>query len=152
VLTREVSTKLELFYGLPDDVMRSISDLSDETSFAAGTTIFAEGRPADCIYLLLEGTVGLSVYPTSLPQPMTFTFLKSPGQAFGWSAVVGSGYYTASAEAKTDVRAVVMNGQELVDLLTRHPCEAFIVMRRVAEVISHRLATMRTLLLETICD
>lgn len=152
MLTNETLANFDLFQGLPDDVLRSIADLCREVAFAAGTIIFAEGRPADRIYLLLEGTVGLSVSPTSLPAPMTISLLKSPGQAFGWSAVVGSGYYTATAEAKNDVRAIAIDGRALVDYLGGHPCEGFVVMRRMAEVVSHRLGTIRTLLLETVCD
>lgn len=150
--TIETLDRLDLFQGLPEEVLRSITALCREESYGPGTRIFTENRPADRIYLLLEGTIGLSVYPTSLPEPVTIALLKSHGQAFGWSAVVGSGYYTASAEAMSDVRAIAIDGRALIDQLAQHPCEAFEVMRRVAEVVSQRLGTVRTLLLETVCD
>lgn len=152
MLTNEILANFDLFGGLPDKVLTSIADLSREASFATRTVIFAEGRPADRIYLLLEGTVGLSVSPTSLPEPMTITLLKSPGQAFGWSAVVGSGYYTAAAQALTDVCAIAIDGRALLDYLEQNPCEGFVMMKRLAQVVSQRLGTIRTLLLETVCD
>ena len=82
---------------------------------------------------------------------MTVVVLRSLGQTFGWSAVVGSGYYTAGAQATSDARAISIDGQALVDCLEQHPCEGFVVMRRVAQVVSQRLGSVRTLLLETVC-
>jgi CRP-like cAMP-binding protein len=144
--------ELELFKGLPNTVLEPISDLCREGAFAAGSVIFAEGRRASHMYVLLEGKVALTVSPTSLPEPMTISLLKNSGQPFGWSAVVGSGYYTASAHAETAVRAIAIDGPALVGHLEGHPCEGFVVMRRVAQVVSYRLGTIRTLLLETVCD
>lgn len=143
---------MDLFEGLPDKVLNCITSFCREERFPAGATVFAAGRPADRIYLLLEGTVGLRVQPTSLPEPMTIALLRSPGQAFGWSAVVGSGYYTAGAQATTDVHALAIDGRALLQCLEQNPCEGFVVMRRVAQIVSQRLGTIRTLLLETVCD
>jgi CRP-like cAMP-binding protein len=141
-----------LFEGLPDDALAAIADLCHEESFAAGTIICAEGRSADRIYLLQEGTVGLFVSPTSRPTPLTVSLLEGPGQAFGWSALVGSGYYTAAAQAITDVRAIGLDGRALVAYLEQEPAAGYVVMRRVAQIISYRLGIMRSLALETACD
>ena len=151
MVTHETLARMELFEGLPDEVLTCIAELSREESYPRGTTIFAAGRLADRMYLLLEGTVSLWVQPTSLPEPMTVVVLRSPGQTFGWSAVVGSGYYTAGAQATSDARAISIDGLALVDCLEQHPCEGFVVMRRVAQVVSQRLGSVRTLLLETVC-
>jgi len=150
--TTETLAEMELFEDIPESVLRCIADLCREESFPAQTVIFATGRPADRIYLLLEGTVSLKVFPTSLPEPMTIARLKTSGQTFGWSAVVGAGYYTASAQATTNVRVISLSGKALVECLTDNPCEGFEVMRRIADVVSQRLTTVRTLLLETVCD
>lgn len=152
MVTSEALTRMELFEDLPEGVLNCLTDLCSAEAFCEGTIIFAAGRRADRIYLLDEGTVDLLVYPTSLPEPMTIARLKTPGQTFGWSAVVGSGYYTASAQATTDVRAIALEGRALVECLEDNPCEGFIVLRRIAQVVSNRLATIRTLLLETVCD
>ena len=152
MLPSEMLATIDLFQGLPDDTLESIACLCREASFAAKTVIFAEGRQADRIFVLLEGTVDLTVSPTSLPEPMTVTRLKSRGQAFGWSAVVGSGHYTSAAHAVTDVRAIAIDGRALSDYLEQNPCEGFVIMRRIAHIVSRRLGTIRTVLLETVCD
>jgi len=151
MVTPETLANTSLFRELPDDALTAIADLCHEESFAAGTTIFGEGRPAERVYLLQEGTVGLLVSPTSRPAPLTISLLKSPGQTFGWSAVVGPGHYTAAAQAVTDVRAIVLDGRALVAYLQQNPGVGYEVMGRVAQVVSYRLGTIRTLLLD-LCD
>jgi CRP-like cAMP-binding protein len=151
MVTIQTLANNSLFEGLPDDALTAIADLCHEESLASGTTICGEGRPADRVYLLQEGTVGLSVSLTSRPAPLTISMLKSPGQAFGWSAVVGSGYYTASAQAVTDVRIIAVDGHALTAYLEQNPAVGYEVMKRVAQVVSYRLGTIRKLLLD-LCD
>ena len=92
------------------------------------------------------------VKPTSLPDSLTLSVLKSPGQAFGWSAVVGNGHYTAQARALSDVRVVSIDGQGLLGYLEQNPVVGFVLMKRVAGIVSSRLRIMRTLVLETAFD
>jgi len=152
MVTSEMLAKLELFEGLPEEALRSIAALCDPVSFEPHRTIFAMGQPADRTYLLLEGKVQLSLHTTALSKPATVTYLETTGQTFGWSAVIGSGYYTSAAQAVTPVRAIVFQGSELMQYLTQNPAAGFVVMKRVAQVMSQRLGAMRKLLLETIID
>jgi len=152
MVTKEMLVGVELFEGQPDDILDSVAAMCQHVSFAQGTTIFGVGQPADRIYLLLEGTVRLSISATPLPEPVTITILQTTGQAFGWSAVMGSGHYTTSAHAVTDVRAIAVEGNTLVNYLIETPCTGFEVMRRIAQVMSRRLGAMRKLLLETVID
>jgi hypothetical protein len=52
----------------------------------------------------------------------------------------------------TEVTALAIDGDRLMDFLADNPETGFLVMRRIAAVISRRLGTMRKLLLETIID
>jgi CRP/FNR family cyclic AMP-dependent transcriptional regulator len=152
MVTSEMLAKLELFEGLPEETLRSIAAFCVQASFEPRETIFAMGQPADRTYLLLEGKVQLALHATALPKPATVTYLETTGQTFGWSAVIGSGYYTSAAQAVTPVRAIVFRGRELMQYLTQNPAVGFVVMQRVAQVMSQRLGAMRKLLLETIID
>jgi CRP-like cAMP-binding protein len=152
MVTSETLANLELFKGLPDEALRSIVAFCQEASFTEGTIIFAMGRPADRIYLLLEGTVRMAIFSTPLPEPVTITVLRTSGQVFGWSAVIGSGHYSSAAQAVTNVRTFAIEGQALMDYLTDNPTVGFVVMMRVARVVSQRLGAMRKLFLETVID
>lgn len=143
---------MELFEGLPDRALSVIATLCQERSFAPGETILSQGHPADQIYLLQEGTVGLFVSPSSHPAPVNVSLLDSPGQTFGWSAIVRSGYYTATVQAVTDVHAIGLDGHALLGYLGQNAAASYKVMRQVVQVVSYCLGIMRTLTLETVCD
>jgi len=152
MVTAETLAHFEVFEGLPDNALQAIVPLCREVSFASGTKIFTMGHLADRIYLLLEGTVRLTIHATALPEPMTITVINTPDRVLGWSAIIGSGHYSSTALAVTDVRAIAIDGHALMDFLNQNPCDGYVVMMRVAQVISQRLGAMRKLLLETVID
>lgn len=143
---------MELFEGLPDQALLPIAALSKEMSFAPGTIIFSPELSSEWIFLLVEGSARLTVFASALPEPVTIAVLTTPGQAFGFSSVVGQGHHNSSAEAVTAVRAIAIDGPPFLKYLEKEPAVGFTVMRRVARVISRRLAVTRKLLLETIVD
>jgi CRP-like cAMP-binding protein len=143
---------LELFGGLPEDDLKKIASLSHELDFPAQTSIFSPEKSAESILLLLKGTVGLTVHASPLAEPVTISVLNTPGQVFGFASVLGQTHHNSSALAVTDVRALAIDGDRLMDFLAAKPETGLIVMKRIAAVISRRLGTMRQLLLETIID
>jgi CRP-like cAMP-binding protein len=152
MITTETLGGLELFEGLPEHALRTIAAMSEELSFAAGTVIFSPEQASQRIFLLLEGSVRLTVFASQLTEPMTVTMLTTPGQAFSFSSIVGRGYHNSSAEALSDIRAIAIPGQALMEYLAREPVVGFVVMTRVANLINRRLGALRKLLLETIID
>jgi len=152
MVNAETLAHFELFEGLPDEALRAIVPLCREASLASGAKIFTMGHAADRIYLLLEGTVRLTIHATALPEPVTITVINTPGRVMGWSAIIGSGHYTTTAFAVSDVRVLTIDGHALVDYLNQNPCDGYVVMQRVAQIIGQRLAAMRKLLLETVID
>lgn len=143
---------LELFVGLPDQALAEIAALAEKKSYAPGEIIFSPERSSEWAFLLLQGSVRLTVHASALPEPVTLASLETPGQAFGFSTVVGQGHHNSSAEAVTEVEAVAIDGPRFLDYLEKNPEVGFVVMRRLARAISRRLATLRRLLLATIVD
>ncbi len=143
---------LELFEGLPEEDLKMIASLCQELTYAAQSSIFSPEKSARHILLLLKGTVGLTVHASPLAEPVTISVLNTPGQVFGFASVIGQPHHNSSALAVTDVRALAIDGDRLMDFLAAKPETGFLIMKRIAAVISRRLGTMRTLLLETIID
>lgn len=143
---------LELFEGLPERALEAVAALSQERSYAPGEIIFSPERASDWAFLLLKGTVRLTVHASSLPEPVAIASLETPGQAFGFSTVIGQGHHNSSAEAVTEVKAVAIDGPRFLDYLEKEPEVGFVVMRRVARALSRRLDTLRRHLLQTIVD
>jgi CRP-like cAMP-binding protein len=152
VVPTETLAKLSLFEGLPEGALKAIGAISRELPFAADTVIFSPETPAEHLYVLLEGSVRLTVHVSTLSGPVTVTVLGTPGQAFGFSSLLGSGHHNSSAESGTIARVVAVRGRELMDFLAKEPDVGFALMKRVAQRISNRLAALRRLLVETIID
>lgn len=152
VVPKETLAKLSLFEGLPDGALQAIASFSREMTYGPETVIFSPDTAADHLYVLLEGSVRLTVFVSPLSGPVTVTVLGTPGQAFGFSSLFGSPHHNSSAEAGSRVRTVAVRGRELMDYLAKEPGTGFTLMTRVAQRISNRLAALRRLLIETIID
>lgn len=152
MVDKNTLAKLELFEGLPEPALEAVAALCEERRYAPGEIIFSPERASDRAFLLLRGTVRLTVHASSLPEPVTLASLETPGQAFGFSTVIGQGHHNSSAEAVTEVAAVAIDGPRFLAYLEKDPGIGFVVMRRVARALSRRLATLRRHLLETIID
>jgi len=152
VVDPKALSELELFVGLPDRALAAIAAVAEMRRYAPGEIIFSPERASEWAFLLMRGSVRLTVHASSLPEPVTLASLETPGQTFGFSTVVGQGHHNSSAAAVTAVEAVAINGPRFLDYLEKDPEVGYIVMRRVARAISHRLATLRRHLLETIID
>lgn len=152
MVDKKILGALELFEGLPDGALEAIGAVAEEQRYPAGGVIFSPELSSDRAFLLLEGSVRLTVHASSLPKPMTVAVLETPGQAFGFSTVIGQQHHNSSAEAVTDVRAVAIHGPKFLAYLERDPEVGFVVMRRVAKALSRRLATLRRVLLDTVVD
>jgi len=152
MISTDVLAKLSLFEGLSEAALGTIAAMSRELTYAPERAIFSPEQPSEHLYVLLEGSVRLTLFVSTLSGPVTIASLKTPGQAFGFSAVVGRGHHHSSAEASTEVRVIAVNSRALMDYLEMEPSVGFVLMKRIAAVISQRLASLRRLLVETIND
>ena len=57
----EVLRTVELFDGATDELLNKVADIAEEKNFALGEMIFEEGEKAECVYVLLEGKVRISI-------------------------------------------------------------------------------------------
>ena len=137
-----------LFEGLGDEVLAEIADLSREETYQPRETIFVEGDVAEKVYIVKEGTVALDVNLSTRPGSVRRGTVEtiSPGEAFGWSAAVGTRCLTMSAQAVSPVKAIAIDGEALRSLLAQDPQSCSMVMRMVADIICSRLEhTKKTL-------
>lgn len=135
----------ELFWELNDAELSEVAALCREESYPAGATIFAEAEAAKDLYVLQQGRVALQVQLRSMAEAsgeVTIEEVK-PGRIFGWSALVKQSRLTASARCLEDVRVLAIDGQALNQLFERNAHIGFVVMKRLADVISSRLRIIR---------
>ncbi|MGD9923230.1 MAG: Crp/Fnr family transcriptional regulator [Pseudorhodoplanes sp.] len=104
---------------------------STPKTFRSGEAIFQEGEPADCLYVLRDGTVDITLGNRLL------TALGA-GEIFGEMALIDGAPRSANAIARTDVTVIPVNEKQFVFLVGHLPYFSLSVMRVLAE----RLRTM----------
>ena len=105
--------------GLTEDQRTELIAASDEINFAAGTQLFQEGRPADVLWILLEGQIELT--RTIGGQTRVMTTMTTPGQWAGGLAAWGGvdGVYRASGRAVTPGRCLAVPSDDLSALVEK---------------------------------
>jgi CRP-like cAMP-binding protein len=139
-----------LFKDVSPTVLDKIAAISDELSFEEGQSVFREGEKADKIHFLIKGSLALRVNIMSRPDSVTVSFVSKAFECFGWSGLVAPHYYTASAFCEEQTKVLDISGKELLQILSDHPDAGFIVMHRMAELVSYRLRNSRQALLKTL--
>jgi CRP-like cAMP-binding protein len=100
-------------------------------TFSSGETIFREGDAADCLYVVQNGEIDITLGNRLLKA-------LRPGEIFGEMALIDGAPRSATAVARTDVTLIPVNEQQFVFLVGQLPHFALNVMRVLAE----RLRTM----------
>jgi len=128
----------KLFNGLSDELLEKVARLSQKRSYPRGATIISEGEKAQELYILEEGLVAIRIQPATRESIMV-SVLKEKGQIFGWSALVEPQKYSASAVCMEDSTVIAIKAADLLALLEQFPAAGFVVMRRLAAIVSSRL-------------
>jgi CRP/FNR family cyclic AMP-dependent transcriptional regulator len=97
----------------------------DVGEYAAGDVIFAEGEPADVMYVVLSGEVEL----TLRGEPLA---VDAEGGMLGETALLGSESRSGAATARTDVKLARISREQLKELMRSNPDFALHVMAGLA--------------------
>jgi len=128
--------EIELFKGIDPTIMEEIVNICSEQNYTKDTVLFKKGDVADCIYILVEGTIKLLIENGG---SITYS-LSDPGEVFGWASMLESGLRTASGVCATDLKSVKIEKKELDAIFNTHPEVGLMVLKRLAKVISERLS------------
>lgn len=127
---------IDLFKGVDLKVSDEIASISSEESYAHDTALFQKGDNAGNLYILKEGKVNLVIKDGG----SIVYILSEPGEVFGWSSMVESGEYSATAVSVTDLKVWRIEREKLEKIFSLHPKDGLIIFKRLAGLISKRLA------------
>ncbi|MCG6917160.1 MAG: cyclic nucleotide-binding domain-containing protein [Deltaproteobacteria bacterium] len=125
----------DLFRGMSKDFVKKVYDTAVKESFTDGELIFPEGEKAKYFYILLKGRVKLEIGEF---RQLVYT-VEHPGEAFGWSSLVGRENYSASAKCMADTKLVKFDGDTLCTLLEKDPSNGLQLFRRLSGALGERL-------------
>lgn len=129
--------QLPLFQGLDRRHLTTLAKSAVEERFRRDQVIFEQGKPAQRLYILLEGQVAIRFKPYD--GDMLSVTEVMPDGIFGWSAALGRPSYTSCAVCLEDSHAVSVRGDALKLVCEEHPKTGVLILERLAEVIAERL-------------
>lgn len=108
------------------DVVKLFHLHSDVAELAAGETIFEQDTPGDVMYVVLDGTVELSIDGKAFET-------AGPGDIVGEMALIDVPVRSATAVARTVCRLAVVDEPRFLFMVREHPYFALHVMSVLAE-------------------
>lgn len=147
---RQILSELRFSAGLSDAVLHELAEVAQLKNFRAGESLFAEGHPADELYLVLDGRVELCM---NVPAGGCLPILTlESGDLVGWSAFARDARMTATAVATTDTQVIAIPAAELIALCERDHDVGYAILHRVVTALARRLVATRLQVLDLFAD
>lgn len=133
------------FHGMKRAHLALLTQGAKETQFEAGDVLFRVGEPANQFYLLESGRILLEAH-----EPANGTLLVETlgaGDVLGWSWLFPPFNWNFQARAVEPTKVIILNGGHLLMAAERDHEFGYELMKRVAQVVIHRLQATREQLL-----
>lgn len=136
----------ELLRGLSAAEAQRVTALGTRISLPSGAELFPLGAPADSLFVVERGRIALTL-PMQVRQHEEDVLVeeRSPGQAFGWSALIPPHRFTLKATAPLDSEVLAIPRTALLEYFAAHPDVGYIVTQNVAEVMGRRLQVFQAM-------
>jgi CRP-like cAMP-binding protein len=134
------------FQEFPPEYFEQLVDIGREIELPARTTVFKEYDRAKDVYVILSGEISLAICDKEDSCRLIGTLRQ--GDLMGWSALVGRARLYDTARTVTDVTALALDAEKLMEFCAANPKFGFKFMHRIACVLAERLSGTRLQLLE----
>ncbi|UCG11880.1 MAG: cyclic nucleotide-binding domain-containing protein [Deltaproteobacteria bacterium] len=125
----------DLFRGMSREFVKEFMDSTKKETFEVGDNVFREGEDANHFYILLKGRVRL----TTGEEGQVVHTVDRPGEAFGWSSLVGRDAYSASAECIAATKVISMEREIFRKVVEKTPSDGMAFYQRLAGTVGDRL-------------
>ncbi len=125
----------DLLWGLDNEFIKNFINSAMKKTHPKGYKLFSAGDAADFFYILMKGSIRLSV---GIPDKTTY-LVEHAGEAFGWSGLVGMESYSASAECLEDTMVMVFAKEFVAEVAENNPENGMRFYRRLARMVGKRL-------------
>lgn len=130
---REAVDSIGPFRGLSEEQTQRVASACGYVEFAAGTTVFSAGDPADEMYLLLGGEVDVT-WPDGRRVGTVVA-----GECLGEVALMSESEHSADARVRRKMKAGVLDRADLEALVRQRPDIAAVLFRNVARDVGDKL-------------
>ena len=141
----EAITSHAFFHGMKPEHLALLTDGAKAVEFKSGDVLFRERTPANQFYLIESGRIALEAHEPA--NRMMAVQTLSAGDVLGWSWLFPPFAWHFQARAIEPSGAIVLNGASLLINAERNHDFGYELMKRVAQVVIHRLQATRKQLL-----
>lgn len=137
--------------GLDDEDLQLLAGIAEELEFYKNDVIFRENEVEDSIFILTEGKIAIERH--ILPnQQIRHTHIQNVkrGQIFGEMGFLEKRSRSATAIAKSHVRLLRLNFQQLEELIEANQKLGLNLYRAIAGLLSRRLRRMNDQWIRTV--
>lgn len=125
----------DLFWGLSQDFIRHLTAEATKQTFLPGEMVFCADDSADFFYVLIQGKIRLIVGQSG----QRVYISDQIGEAFGWSALIGRGQYTATCICDQTAVLLRFDKGHVLRLLNQDPESAAVFYKHLAGALGDRL-------------
>ena len=130
----ELLDRIGLFSGLSEEQVQRLAAACGHASFAVGERIFAEDDDCDETFVVLDGEVEIWVQGAA-----DSLGTVGPGECLGEVALLTGSAHSASALARTEVQAAVLQHIDLTELVRQRPDIGVVLYRNLARGLGEKL-------------
>ena len=125
----------DFFMDMGKNFTMEVLDIAEKLSHKEGDLLIQEGDPANYFYVLLKGSVKLSLGDTG---PVVY-MARQPGEIIGWSGLIGRDIYSAAGECMEATNLLKFNRDNFLEILKKYPQNEALLFKRLAEMLGNRL-------------
>jgi predicted N-acetyltransferase YhbS len=130
----QVASEMPLFKGLAADQLARLASACTVMEVESGKRVFVEKDPADKLYIVLQGHVGIFI-----GQPAVRIGTVRKGETLGELSLLTSGPHSATAVAESRVEAATLTHQDLSELVRLRPDIGLALYRNLAVGLGSKL-------------
>ncbi len=143
----EILRSLSCFAGISLESLKSVAAIAEEREFKAGETLWQEGDPVRCLYVVRQGEIDVVYHLQSGRKCVVDTVVG--GELTGWSALVAPYRHTATCIARAGGRALCVDAAAIRDLCEKDALLGYRLLMQVTQTLSSRLQGARLQLAAT---
>jgi CRP-like cAMP-binding protein len=143
MVSAEWLKKTELFENLNESHLNVILSRSSVESFTEGKTIFQQGEEATRLYVLVQGTVDLTVKAQEQIGFMT-SKIEKEGAVFGTPSLMEPFRYNVTATCLKPTKVLMIEVGHLKKIMEEDPKMGMEIMKKLASIYFNRLNDLRS--------
>jgi len=125
----------DIFWGLDRSFIKAVMNIARKESYNRGDFLFQVEDRAESFFILLKGRVKLTIGENG----HSIYTVCHPGEAFGWSSLVGRQCYSASAECREPTILMNIEAKKMLEIFEKNATLGFVFYKRLASLLGNRL-------------